>query len=146
MIEKLRTLAQLRSIAEISITAKQDAEATAKATPEWEAYDEAARNARAAENEADEYETALKAEFVKNFDGATKKPYDGVMVEETRTGKILDEAAALKWALTNFTPAILLDKRAIEAAAKNGTIKQDFVTVEIGTRAKFASDLSGYLK
>lgn len=146
MLEKLKRLAQLRAKAEAAIKEKEDAEATAKSTPQWEAYDEAYRAARTAEDDADKFEFALKGEFVATFDGATKKPYDGVMIEETQTGRITDEAAALKWAMTNYTPAVLLDKRAIEKAAKDGTIKQDWVTVEVGIRAKFATDLSGYLE
>lgn len=80
MIEKLKELARLRAKAEAAVTAKQDAEVTAKATPQWEAYEDAARNARAIEDELDEFETALKVE-IKAFTVA----------------KITDEQAARAW-------------------------------------------------
>lgn len=48
--------------------------------------------------------------------------------------------------MTNYTPALKLDTKAIEAAGKKNLTPAGLVEITTEYRAQLASDLSGYLK
>ena len=50
------------------------------------------------------------------------------------------------WCLTNFTPALKVDTKAVETAAKNGNIPADLVRVEEQPQVYIDSDLSQFLE
>jgi hypothetical protein len=61
------------------------------------------------------------------------------------TAEIVDEIATRAWCITNFTPALKLDTKMIEKAAKDGTIPAELVKITTEPSAYIDSDLSGYL-
>lgn len=74
-----------------------------------------------------------------------KKPHDAVTVKIFREIDVPDEQAARDWSLKNFTPALKLDHKVLEKAAKDGTIPQNLLTVRDVAKAQIATDLTKYL-
>jgi len=64
-----------------------------------------------------------------------------VSISQYKVVAIPDLPAAKEWALKNFTPALLLDVKAFEKAAKDGSIPSTLAVVTSEPRAKIASNL-----
>lgn len=144
---ELRNLAELRAKADAVEIQKRAAEAMAKSTPQYEEYEKAVTAASQAFSDAIDLEKSIKQEAVNAFIGIAigKKPADGLEIKAFSIAKITDEKAARAWAMTNYTPALKLDTKAIEKAGKDGLTPDGLVTVETEYRAQIASDLSAYL-
>jgi hypothetical protein len=78
-----------------------------------------------------------------NADGIKKGK--GVSIKMKTTAEIVDENATRAWCIGNFTPALKLDTKMIEKAAKDGTIPAELVKITTEPSAYIDSDLSGYL-
>lgn len=106
-------------------------------TPAYLALDEAT-------NEADQTITELEKQIrdmtleVYYADAQLPK---GVDVKLFTVVNIPDEGKAKEWALRNFTPALKLDMKAFEKAAKDGGIPSELATVSKEARAQIATKL-----
>jgi len=56
-----------------------------------------------------------------------------------------DEGAALRWSLTNFTPALQLNRKIFDGAVKAGAIPAELAGVVEEAKVYIKSDLSGWL-
>ena len=79
-----------------------------------------------------------------NADGIKKG--EGVSIKMKTTAEIVDENATRSWCISNFTPALKLDTKMIEKAAKDGTIPAELVKVTTEPSAYIDSDLSKFLE
>lgn len=66
---------------------------------------------------------------------------DRVTVKKFQTVKIIDEGEALQWSIRNFTPALQLNKKVFETAAKAGSLPNHIAVVEVEPRAQIATKL-----
>lgn len=64
-----------------------------------------------------------------------------VTVKNFTVVTITDEGKAREWCLTNFRPALKLDTKTFEKAAKDGTVPADLATVTKEARAQIATKL-----
>ena len=90
----------------------------------------------------DELESTIKENSVAS---GQKNPHEAVTVKLFTVVKIVDDAKAREWCMTNFRPALKLDTKVFEKAAKDGTVPADLAVVEEDPRAQIATDLSKYL-
>jgi hypothetical protein len=74
-----------------------------------------------------------------------KNPWPVIAIKEFDVVTIPNDAAAREWCFTNFRPALKLDTRAFEKAAKDGNVPAELATVTKEPRVQIASDLSKYL-
>lgn len=89
----------------------------------------------------------IRMKALEEFNGTNNKhPFGGVQIKFFTVVTIHDEGKAREWCLNNFRPALKLDTKVFEKAAKDGTIPDDLVKVEAEPRAQIATDLSEYLK
>jgi hypothetical protein len=91
-------------------------------------------------------EEAVRSAALESFraDG-NKKPHPAVSIKIFQTTKILDEDAAREWCFANFRPALKLDAKTFEKAAKDGNVPAELVTIGEDPRAQIATDLDEYL-
>lgn len=94
----------------------------------------------------EELEAQIKKQAVDNFDGENKRPANGIEIKAFTTANIVDLQRAREWAMTNYTPALKLDTKAIEKAGKDGLTPDGLVVIETEYRAQIASDLRNYLQ
>ena len=73
------------------------------------------------------------------------KKQRGVSIKIFKVATITDENKARQWCITNFTPALKLDTKAFEKAAKEGTVPAELATVTDEPRAQIDTDLSAFL-
>lgn len=90
-------------------------------------------------------EEKVRTEAVNQYKADGSKKGEGVSIKMKTTVEIVDEAAARTWCIGNFTPALKLDTRIFEKAAKDGTVPAELVKIEIEPSAYIDSDLSKYL-
>lgn len=89
----------------------------------------------------------VKSKALEEFNGTkNKKPFDGVEIKVFTVVNITDERKAREWCVANFRPALKLDVKVFEKAAKDGHIPDELAKVELEPRAQIAADLSMYLK
>lgn len=75
-----------------------------------------------------------------------KKPHPAVQVKVFSVVKIQNDAAAREWCFSNFRPALKLDTKTFEKAARDGNIPADLAVVSDDARVQIATDLSEYLE
>lgn len=73
--------------------------------------------------------------------GADAALPERVSVKMFTTVSIPNELAAKTWAISNFTPALKLDTKVFEDAAKKGNIPAEIATVQKEPRAQIATKL-----
>lgn len=108
-----------------------------QATPAFKALSEAG-------TEADETTAQLETEIRKltlDMYKADAAVPDRVSVKMFTVVSIPNELAAKTWAISNFTPALKLDTKVFEDAAKKGNIPAEFATVQKEPRAHIATKL-----
>lgn len=66
---------------------------------------------------------------------------DRVSVKMFSIVQISDEQKAKEWCIDHFTPALKLDAKTFEKAAKDGNIPADLATVTKEARAQIATKL-----
>lgn len=97
-----------------------------------------------ATNEADATITELEndiRDMAITLHRADRELPDRVSVKMFSVVTIPDYSAARLWALHNFTPALTLDTKTFEKAAKDGGIPADLATVTKEARAQIATKL-----
>ena len=108
-----------------------------QATPAFKALSEAGA-------EADETTAQLEADIramTLELYGADAALPERVSVKMFTVVSIPNELAAKTWAIDNFTPALKLDTKVFEDAAKKGNIPAEIATVQKEPRAQIATKL-----
>ncbi len=91
-------------------------------------------------------EESLRAAALESFalDG-NKKPHPAVTIKMFSSVKIANEESATEWCFANFRPALKLDAKIFEKAAKDGNVPSGLVVVGEEPKAQIATDLSEYV-
>lgn len=108
-----------------------------QATPAFKALSEAG-------TEADETTAQIEADIramTLELYGADAALPERVSVKMFPVVSIPNELAAKTWAISNFTPALKLDTKVFEDAAKKGNIPAEIATVTKEPRAQIATKL-----
>lgn len=143
MIEaKLSYLAHERMKAEVAHEMKMQAERNFWARPENAELLETQKAMRAS---VERLENELRELILPTFDPDKGKKFNGYGFRETVKIDIPDEKQALSWCLTNFTPALSLNKKIFNAAAKQGTIPDELATVKTELTVTIATNLSNFI-
>ena len=139
------TLGKIFTLEQQAAQAKADMSALLESVKESPAYAALFEALKAADTESGELREALKQEFSIRFgEDGNKKPHPAIQIKEFDVVQILDKERAREWCLANFRPALKLDEKTFEKAAKDGTIPADLAMVSKEPRVQIASDLSDY--
>ena len=90
-------------------------------------------------------ENTLRAEALGQYTNDNNKSGTGYKIKTVKHIEIPDPEKVKAWCLTNFTPALKVDTKAVETAAKSGSIPADLVRVEDQPQVYIDSDLSQFL-
>ena len=90
-------------------------------------------------------ENTLRAEALGQYANDNNKSGTGYKIKTVKHIEIPDPEKVKAWCLTNFTPALKVDTKAVETAAKSGSIPADLVRVEDQPQVYIDSDLSQFL-
>ena len=108
-----------------------------QATPTFKALSEAGAEA---DETVTELESTIRYHTLDLYKADAALP-ERVSVKMFTTVSIPNELAAKTWAISNFTPALKLDTKVFEDAAKKGNIPAEFATVQKEPRAQIATKL-----
>jgi len=137
-IEQL--LDQLKEAREESAAARKAKQAIIEAAQETIEY----QRADEATNAADELITRLEAKIKQQALGlhelCAELP-ERVAVKMFTVVNVPDELKAKNWCIAHFTPALKLDGKVFEKAAKDGNIPPELATVSKEPRAQIATKL-----
>jgi len=135
-------LAEAREAMEKAKETKTDLEEKFWEIPEnaqaLEAYQEAKEALAVAEDET-------RAIITPTYDPQAGKKFDFYTFREKINVTIWDEKQALQWCLSNFTPALTLNKTVFSTAAKAGSIPDELAEVSTELTVAIARDLSELL-
>jgi len=146
MIDLLKSLAKARRLEELTKLAKQDAVAEFEASPFFQALQVNHAEAVAKTNELTEQ---LKQDGIDiyNLDGEKKPEHGGYEIKmSTKVTMNFEEPVIREWCFSNYRPALKLDMKLVEKAAKDGTLPVDFSSVSEEPKVYVKSDLSGFLE
>ena len=108
-----------------------------KATPDWIMLEEASKTAASTINE---YEDCIR-EATLQFYNADEDIPARTAVKQFTVVSIPNTVAAKEWCLAHFTPALDLNTKVFEKAAKDGNVPAALVDVTKEVRAQIASKL-----
>ena len=118
-------------------------------------YDEFLANARTIElfnlkKDADavvaDFEQQVRIKATEQYLSDGIKKQTGYEVKTIININIPDETKARDWCITNFTPALLLNKKIFETAVKNNTVPIDLATISEEPKVYIAMNLDKALK
>jgi len=96
------------------------------------------------QSEAEMYAAGIEAEIRESalalYDEDSELPAR-VAVKQFTVVTVADELKAKEWCIAHFTPALKLDAKVFEKAAKDGNIPADLATVTKEARAQIATKL-----
>lgn len=72
-------------------------------------------------------------------------PHPAVTIKEYHKAEVMDANKAKEWCLTNLRPALAVDVKVLESAAKQGLVPEDIVRLYSDFRATIKQDLSSYV-
>lgn len=108
-----------------------------QATPAFKALSEAGTEA---DETVTELESTIRYHALNLYKEDAALP-ERVSVKMFTVVSIPNELAAKTWAISNFTPALKLDTKVFEDAAKKGNIPAEIATVQKEPRAQIATKL-----
>lgn len=91
-------------------------------------------------------ENTLRAEALGQYANDNNKSGTGYKVKNVTRVELADESRLKPWLLTNFTPALKIDTKAVEKAAKAGSLPPELATVSEEPQVYIDADLSQFLK
>ena len=142
ILNTIKALAEARKEAE-QASAKRKAMLEAfKNSPE---YQEAVALEETDAALVERLENTLRAEALGQYTNDNNKSGTGYKIKTVKHIEIPDPEKVKAWCLTNFTPALKVDTKAVETAAKSGSIPADLVRVEDQPQVYIDSDLSQFL-
>jgi hypothetical protein len=133
----LDELRDLRFHAEDLAAAKRTMIEEVKDKPDYQALEEASLEATAT---IETYEAAIRAAVMARYLADAAIP-DRTQVKLFTVVQIPDELKAKEWSIAHFTPALKLDAKVFEKAAKDGNIPADLATVTKEPRAQISTKL-----
>ena len=136
-------LAQARANHEKSLAELRQLEAKFKAGHEYQQWANIVQNDADLLAKADEL---FRQEALSGFGTIKEKHAPAYDVAINKSITIPDEGAAIRWCITNFTPALALNKKVFETAAKAGTVPNALANYNKIPTVKIHSDLSEWLK
>ena len=139
----IKSLAIARKGAEQTSTKRKAMLEAFKNSPE---YQEAVALEEADAALVERLENTLRAEALGQYASDNNKTGTGYKIRTVKHIEIPDPEKVKAWCLTNFTPALKVDMKAVETAAKNGSIPADLVRVEEQPQVYIDSDLSQFLE
>lgn len=141
MIDETNALLDLLAEARINSAAARDARKqiieAAQSTPE---YKEADAETNKADERILELETDIRARALQLYEGSVELP-SRVAVKKFTVVTVLDELKAKEWCISHFTPALKLDTKVFEKAAKDNSIPAELASVGMEFRAQIATKL-----
>jgi len=139
--DKIDQLKALRESLEAGKTIAAEMYETLKETPAFMNYEDMKAHNKEVDAAITQLEIEIRAEAVDVFKAGTKQPHEKVKIEMHTIVKPYNEANAREWCFTNFRPALSLDTKAFEKAAKNGQIPENIAETDTEPQAKIASKL-----
>ena len=143
ILNTIKALAEARKEAEQASTKRKAMLEAFKNSPE---YQEAVAFEEADAALVERLENTLRAEALGQYASDNNKSGTGYKIKTVKHIEIPDPEKVKTWCLTNFTPALKVDLKAVETAAKNGSIPADLVRVEEQPQVYIDSDLSQFLE
>lgn len=141
--EIITTLAQTRARKAEVVENMKAVKAAFEATAEYQTLAAELKQVTEAEERADlQFRSAALVLYLQ--DPATKKT-DSYEIKAITAVVIPDEGAAIRWSITNFTPALTLNRKVFEIAVKAGSIPAELATVAEEPKVYIKSDLSAWL-
>ena len=142
ILNTIKALAEARKEAE-QASAKRKAMLDAfQNSDDYQAVSESAKLWNA---QVERLENTLRAEALGQYANDNNKSGTGYKIKTVKRIEIPDPEKVKTWCLINFTPALKVDTKAVETAAKNGNIPADLVRVEDQPQVYIDSDLSQFL-
>lgn len=138
---KIDNLKDLREIYEKRKAEAAEMYEALKNTPTFVYYEDLKAGIKEVDGYITQLENEIRAEAVDAFKAGTKQPHEKVKIEMHTIVKPYNEANAREWCFTNFRPALVLDTKAFEKAAKDGQIPANIAETDTEPRAKIASKL-----
>jgi hypothetical protein len=111
-----------------------------KAAQETQEYKEADAAAKETDTMIEAMEKSIREMSLAAHDLMAELP-ERVTVKMFNVVSIPDELKAKEWCIQHFTPALKLDAKVFEKAAKDGNIPADLATVTKEARAQIATNL-----
>ena len=142
MENKLKQLAQARAVYQAVKDAKD------KALNEfWVLPENAALliQESAARTGLDDAENQVRGDALELYLANGEKKHDGYQVKLFSVVAIPDAKRAFEWCLNHFTPALKLDTKVFEKAAKDGSVPDDLASVSEDPKVYIDGDLSRFL-
>lgn len=133
----LNELAKARETAEALKLAKREMIENVQQSDDFMKLDNLSREGDAL---ITELEASIRAAALALHENSCELPAR-VTVKQFTVVTISDEAKAREWCMTNFRPALKLDAKTFEKAAKDGTVPADLATVTKEARAQIATKL-----
>lgn len=138
---KIEELKALRESLEAGKATASEMYEALKSTPTFIEYEQIKEHNKSADTRITQLENEIRADAVKVFLAGTKQPHEKVKIEMHTIVKPYNEANAREWCFTNFRPALVLDTRSFEKAAKDGQIPANIAETDTEPRAKIATKL-----
>jgi len=111
-----------------------------QAAQETDEYKQADGDATTAEQRVTQLEAELREHGLTLYNADCALP-DKLTAKNFTVVKITDPLKAKEWSIAHFTPALKLDEKVFEKAAKDGNIPADLATVEKETHIQIATQL-----
>ena len=145
MKELLARLAKARQFENLCVLARKDALAEFEAS---EYYQTLMVQAAEAQKDVIMFTEQLKEEAISKFGiDLDKKPeHGGYEIKMSTVVSLTNEPKLREWLFENFRPALKVDAKVVEKAAKDGTIPADFAEVKEEPKVYVKSDLSKFLE
>ena len=146
MKELLARLAKARQFENLCVLARKDALAEFEAS---EYYQTLMVQAAEAQKDVILFTEQLKEEAISKFGvDLDKKPEHGgyEIKMSTKVTMNFEEPVIREWCFANYRPALKLDMKLVEKAAKDGTLPVDFSSVQEEPKVYIKSDLSKFIE
>ena len=137
-----QTIQELKQAREEAEALKASAKAMLEIVEKSPAYIEAADQARKAADYVLDLESHIRHEALATYvDTQEKHPRPEIEIKVFKVVDILNDVAAREWCFLNFRPALKLDTKTFEKAAKDGSIPAELATVSEEPRVQIATKL-----
>ncbi len=139
--KKIEELKALRESLEAGKTVAAEMYEALKTVPAFIDYEDTKAHNKEVDAAITQLENEIRAEAVAVYKAGVKQPHEKVKIENHTIVKPYNEANAREWCFTNFRPALTLDTKTFEKAAKDGQIPSNIVETDTEPRAKISSKL-----
>lgn len=136
-------LAQARARKDAAYQAVKDMEESWKS---YQPYREAAAELAQTTDALDKAEADFRQDALSEYGNTHQNKAEAYEIKITKSINIPDEGAAIRWSITNFTPALALNKKVFETAVKAGSIPVELAFMLDQPKVFIKADLSEWLK